>query len=117
MALQQQNEEAMTKAMVVARRTMPARGRGGSSTRAARNGRGGRVICSICHGLVEVDAFVHVPCSCNVHRHCTLGFVEDAFPRARVNGASTPTYQVTCPNPFSFNRTVGPADRLTWRRR
>ena len=57
------------------------------------------MICSICHGLVEEDAFIQVPCSCDVHRRCALGFAEDAIPRARVSGASTLTYQVTCPNP------------------
>ena len=89
----------MADAMMVARRAMPARGRGGSSTRAARNERDRRVICSIRHGLVGEDAFVHVPCSCDVHRGCALGFVEHAISRPRVNGASTLTYQVTCPNP------------------
>ena len=88
----------MVEAMSVARRAMPVWERGGSSTRAARNGRGGRVICSICHGLVEEDAFLQVPCSCDVHPRCALGFV-DTIPRARINGASTLTYQVTCPNP------------------
>ena len=61
-ALQQHSEEVMAEEMTVAWRGMPARGRRGSSTRAARNGRGGRVICSIFHGLVEEDAFVQVPC-------------------------------------------------------
>ena len=91
----------MVEAMSVARRAMPVWERGGSSTRAARNGRGGRVICSICHGLVEEDAFLQVPCSCDVHPRCALGFV-DTIPRARINGASTLTYQVTCPNPALY---------------
>ena len=98
-ALQQHCEEVMAEVIAVARRAMPARERGGSFTRAARNGRGRRVICSICHGLVEEDAFAQVPCSCDVHRRCALGFVEDAISRDRVSGASTLTYQVTCPNP------------------
>ena len=85
-ALQQHSEEGMAEAMAVARRAMPARGREWSSARAARNGRGGRVICSICHRLVEEDAFVQVPCSCGVHRRCTLGCVKDAIPRARSTG-------------------------------
>ena len=37
--------------------------------------------------------------SCEVHRRCALGFVEDAIPRARINGVRTVTYQVTCSNP------------------
>ena len=108
-ALQQHSEEVMAEAMAVARRAMPAGGRGGSSTRAARNGKGGRVIYSICHGLVEKDVFVQVPCPCDVHRRCALGFVEDAIPRARVTGATTLTSQVTCPNPsvYEVHREVG----------
>ena len=51
----------MAEAMAVARRVMPVRGRGGLSTRAARDGRGGCVICSIRHGFVEEAAFVQVP--------------------------------------------------------
>ena len=57
------------------------------------------MMCSICHGLVEETAFVHASCSCDVHRRCTLGFVEDAISRARADGARTLTPQVTSPNP------------------
>ena len=57
------------------------------------------MIFSVWLGLVEEEAFVQVPCSCDVHRRCALGFVEDAMPRARVSVASTLTYQVTCLNP------------------
>ena len=98
-APQQHSEEVMTEATAVARRKMPTGGGGGSSTRATRAGRGGRVICSICHGLVGERAFVLISCSCEVHRRCALGFVEDAISRARINGVRTVTYQVTCPNP------------------
>ena len=59
------------------------------------------MICSICHGLVGERAFVLISCSCEVHRRCALGFVEDATPRARINGVRTVAYQVTCPNPAS----------------
>ena len=89
----------MAETMIVARRHMPARGGRGSSTRATRDERGRRVICSICHGLVEETAFVRMPCSCDVRRRCALGFVEDAIPRSRANEARTITHQVTCPNP------------------
>ena len=51
------------------------------------------------HGLVEETAFVHVSCSCDVHRICIRGFVEDATPRGRAYGADTITHQVTCPSP------------------
>ena len=57
------------------------------------------MICCICHGLVEEDAFAQVPCSCNAHRRCPLVFDEDAIPQARVNAAIRLTYQVTFPNP------------------
>ena len=99
----------MAETMIVARRHMPARGGRGSSTRATRDERGRRVICSICHGLVEETAFVQMPCSCDVRRRCALGFVEDAIPRARVTGATTLTSQVTCPNPsvYEVHREVG----------
>ena len=53
---------------------------------------------SICHGLVEETAHVQVPCSCDVHRRCALGFVEDAIPRDRANGARTLILQVMCSN-------------------
>ena len=42
---------------------------------------------------------MQVPCSCDVHRRCALGFAEDAIPRARANEARTITHQVTCSNP------------------
>ena len=89
----------MKKAVAVERRETPTRGGGGPSTRATWNERGGRVTGSICHGLVEETAHVQVPCSCDVHRRCALGFVEDAVPRARANGARTITHYVTRPNP------------------
>ena len=57
------------------------------------------MICNACHGLVEDKGFLQISCSCEVHRRCTLGFVEDAILRARINGVRTITYQVTCPNP------------------
>ena len=38
------------------------------------------MIFSVWLGLVEEEAFVQVPCSCDVHRRCALGFVEDATP-------------------------------------
>ena len=57
------------------------------------------MICSICHGLVEERAFVQITCSCEAHRRCAHGFVEDAIPRARISGVRTVTYQVTCPDP------------------
>ena len=57
------------------------------------------MIYSICHGLVEERDFVQMPCSCQEHRSCALGFFGDATPRARINGVRTGTYQVTCLNP------------------
>ena len=42
---------------------------------------------------------MQAPCSCDVHRGCTLGFVEDVIPRARANEASTIIHQVMCRNP------------------
>ena len=39
---------------------------------------------------------MQVPCSCDVHRHCALGFREDAIARARFVGGAR---HVTCPNP------------------
>ena len=66
--------------MVVTRREWPTRGGGESSTRATRNEREGRVICSIFHGFVEETAHVQVSCSCDGHRRCALGFAEDAVP-------------------------------------
>lgn len=74
-ALRQRSDEVMAEAMAVARRAMPAGEGGGSSARATLDGRTGRVICSPRNGLVEETAFVQLPCSCNVHRRCTLGFV------------------------------------------
>lgn len=37
---------------------------------------------------------MHVSCSCDLHHHCDIGYVEDAFPRARLNGSRW----VACPN-------------------
>ena len=42
-----------------------------------------RSICSIFHSLVEEIDHVNVPCFCDVHLRCALGFFEDAIPRAR----------------------------------
>ena len=50
------------------------------------------MIRRICHGLVEETAFMQVPCSCDVHSRCALGFVEDAIPSGRANGARTITH-------------------------
>ena len=39
--------------------------------------------------MIEEKAFVYVACSCDVHRRCALGFVEDtirhATPRTRIS--------------------------------
>lgn len=94
-ALRQHSEEVTSKAMAIARRAMPARGGNGSSIRATRNGGGGRVICSICNGLVEETAFVQVSCSCHVH-HCFGGMY--IICRFRGTARDIPRHAATCRN-------------------
>lgn len=106
-ALRQHSNVMKAMAMAIARRAMSARGRGGLSTRAIRHGRGGRVICSFCQGLAGEIAFVHLSCSCDVHRRCALGFVEEAIPRAYANGARTPTRPVPEPGPTAVHQERG----------
>lgn len=121
----------MEEAMAVAWRDMPNRGGGGSSTRIALDGRGGRVICSsFFHELVEGTTFVNMPRSCDEHRRCARGFVEDAIPpepgptrhapshagsRARTRPYMRRTQRWTYTR--SFNRPVVSIDRRTWWRR
>ena len=96
MALRQHSNEVMVEVLTVARQDMPADGEARLTTRAAREGRRRRAICSVCHGLVEETNCVQVSCSCDAHRRCALGFCEDAIPRARTFGG---VHLVTCPNP------------------
>lgn len=126
--LLQHSEEVTAHAMAVARRAMAARGGELSSTRTARDGRGDRVIHSVCHGLVEETAFVQVSCSSDVHVRCAPGFVKDAIPQVKPNGASTHMYtpdHVPEPGPTCgciqrgiytpfFHRSVFSANRRTW---
>ena len=89
------NDKVMAEALAIARQEVPAAG-GGASTRTTRGERGERAICSICYGLIEGTDHVQVPCSCDVHHRCALGFCEDAIPRPRFVGGAR---HVTCPNP------------------
>ena len=97
--VQQHNEEVMAETMTVARGTMPADGRGGSSTRSTRGGRERRLICSTCRGLVKGTAHVHMCCLCDVPRYCGWALLERCNPRARSNETNGRANQVTCPNP------------------
>lgn len=83
----------MLEALSVAGHDMSAEGGGGAPTRTTRSERGRRAVCSPCHGLIEETAHVQVSCSCDVHGRCSLGFCEDALPRARyVGGAGEVTF-------------------------
>ena len=88
------------------------------------------MVFSICHRLMEEIAFVHVSCSCDVHRLCALGFDMDATPRVKANVSRRLTHQVAFPNPALharctkrwnytpfFNRSVVSADRRARERR
>ena len=79
----QHSDEVMEEALAVARHGMPAEGGRGVSTRTTRGERRERLICSICHGLVEKNDHAQVSCLCDAHRRCALGFCEDSIPRAR----------------------------------
>ena len=96
MAHRQHSNEVMVEVLTVARQKMPADGEARLTTRAAREGRTRRAICSVCHGLVEETNCVQVSCSCDAHRCCALGFCEDAIARARTFGG---VHLVACPNP------------------
>ena len=96
MALRQHSNEVMVEVLTVARQEMPADGETRLTTRATRGDRRRRAICSVCHGLVEETNGVQVPCSCDVHHRCDLGFCKDAIPRDRTFGG---VHLVTCPNP------------------
>ena len=100
-ALQEHSDEVMSTALTTARRGMPER-----EERTARRARfavgrdaarGIRVMCNICNGVVEDRTYVRVVCSCCLHLHCALGFMEDSA-HGR-NGSTTITY----PNPASHS--------------
>lgn len=134
-ALQQHTQEVFADAVAVARRAMLARRGGGSSTRATRDGRGGRhgwrgrVVCINFHWLVEEATLMRVSCSCDVHHPCALSFVEVQSPEAgptehahshtRLLARIRPYMRCTkrwTYTPF-FNRSVVSADRRTRQRR
>ena len=96
MALRQHSNEVMVEMLTVARQEVPTDGEARLTTRATRGGRRRQAICSVCHGLVNETNCIQVSSSCDVHRRCTLGFCEDAIPRARTFGG---VHLVTCPNP------------------
>ena len=86
MAIHQHSNEVMVEALTTAQQDLPANGGAKAPTGTTRGQRRRRVICSICHGLVEATVCVQVSYSCEVHRRCALGFCEDAIPRARISG-------------------------------
>lgn len=86
------------EATAVVREQRRLGGEGGGPSAPHRTVEEGELYATFCHGLVEDTAFVHLSCSCKVHRRCALGFVEDAIPRDRANGARTLILQVMCSN-------------------
>ena len=92
----QHSDEVIEETLAVAGHEMPAEGGRGVSTRTTRREGGERFTCSIGHRLVEETDREQVPCTCDVHHRCAIGFCEDAIPRARFVGGAR---QVTCPNP------------------
>ena len=95
MALHQHSNEFMVEVLTVAWQEMSADGEARLTTRSTTGDRRRRAICSVCHCLVEEPTCAQVPCSCDVHRRCALGFREDAISRARTLGG---VHLVTCPN-------------------
>ena len=56
MALRQHSNEAMVEALTIAQQKIPANGGAEKPTGTIRGERRPRVICNICHGLVEATA-------------------------------------------------------------
>ena len=84
MALRQHSNEDMVEELTIALLEIPANGGVEAPTGTTRGEGRRRVVCSICHGLVEATACVQVSHSCEVHRPCALGYCEDTIPRARI---------------------------------
>lgn len=57
----------------------------GAPTKPSRSRKGARVVSIACRGLVEEAVFIHVSCSCDLHRRCMLLSVEGVIPQARNN--------------------------------
>lgn len=63
-----------------------------SIRRANGRSRANRMMCRICHELMEAADFIHVTYSCCIHLSCAMGFLED-------NATHGGVRRVTCPNP------------------
>lgn len=66
-----------------------------STALAAATMQRGSHICEACHNFVITEAAVHMPCGCNFHRRCAVGFIEDRLPAI----LATRTGTIACAHP------------------